>query len=341
MAIGQLLIKSRSTKNLVFFGLFADFALLEIQSFGFKSNLFVNAWFLDILFVPAVFLFGPFLYFFSRFSLEKDFHLRFVQMIHFIPAMLSTLVAAYVVTRYPLTRVAFTQLHFFNSKVMYLESVGWLASLFYMGLIARAMITKAVWDRSVLKNEPAARVVMFLFVLFAMTYLSDLLIVLTKKFFFADLSILLLTTGIVFLFFINFRYPHFYQTIQEIVIREKQKRSYLNGLDLSKIQDNLKNLMSGDELFRDEDLSLPSLAEKASLTNHQLSQFLNKEMGKGFKTYVNEYRIEKAKKLLIEDRTASVLSIAFEVGFKSKSSFNAVFRELTGMTPTGFRKETP
>ena len=73
--------------------------------------------------------------------------------------------------------------------------------------------------------------------------------------------------------------------------------------------------------------------------NYDLRFFLNKEMGKGFKTFVNEYRIEKAKELLIEDRNASVLSIAFEVGFKSKSSFNAVFRELTGMTPTIFRKE--
>ena len=69
-----------------------------------------------------------------------------------------------------------------------------------------------------------------------------------------------------------------------------------------------------------------------------LSQFLNTRLNKNFKIFVNEYRIAKAKDLLIQDKDAKVLAIALDVGFKSKSTFNAAFLKVTHTTPTDYRK---
>jgi AraC-like DNA-binding protein len=53
--------------------------------------------------------------------------------------------------------------------------------------------------------------------------------------------------------------------------------------------------------------------------------------------FVNEYRIAKAKELLIQDKDAKVLGIALDVGFKSKSTFNAAFLKVTGTRPSEYR----
>ena len=54
--------------------------------------------------------------------------------------------------------------------------------------------------------------------------------------------------------------------------------------------------------------------------------------------FINEYRIAKAKQLLIQDKDTKVLAIALDVGFKSKSTFNAAFLKVTGTRPSEYRK---
>jgi AraC-like DNA-binding protein len=140
------------------------------------------------------------------------------------------------------------------------------------------------------------------------------------------------------LFLISFKYPDFYQTAQRAVQKQKAKRSYLQGMNLDQIEAKLKTLMTKNEIFLDENLSLPQLAACLDISPHQLSQFLNTRLNKNFKIFVNEYRIAKAKDLLIQDKDAKVLAIALDVGFKSKSTFNAAFLKVTNTTPSDYRK---
>ena len=95
--------------------------------------------------------------------------------------------------------------------------------------------------------------------------------------------------------------------------------------------------MNKDELYLDENISLPVLADKLMLSTHQLSEFINKNQGKKFNDFINEYRIEKAKKILKEKPEYTILAIGFEVGFKSKSAFNTAFYKHTGTTPSEFK----
>ena len=83
--------------------------------------------------------------------------------------------------------------------------------------------------------------------------------------------------------------------------------------------------------------SRAEVADYNQFVPHQLSQFLNERLETSFTRYVNSFRVEEAKWLLLEKPARSILSICYQVGFSSKSSFNSVFKNITGFTPTEFR----
>jgi AraC-like DNA-binding protein len=87
-----------------------------------------------------------------------------------------------------------------------------------------------------------------------------------------------------------------------------------------------------------ENLSLETLAEAVQLSPHQLSELINTEFQQGFSRYIRQHRIDEAKRLLLAEPTASVLSIGLSVGFNSQSNFYAAFREFVGMPPAQYRK---
>src|SRR5688572_12013585 len=86
------------------------------------------------------------------------------------------------------------------------------------------------------------------------------------------------------------------------------------------------------------DLTLGELAAGINVAPHHLSQIINSEFGKSFASFINEYRVGEACQLLAGDNDKSVLEIALDSGFSSKSSFNATFKKHTGMTPSEYRK---
>ena len=112
----------------------------------------------------------------------------------------------------------------------------------------------------------------------------------------------------------------------------------LNHEDLENI---LNSKLDHDKIYLCEDLTLSMLAHELNIHSYQLSQFLNNHMGQNFNTLVNSYRIRDARHKLIHEQEKSILTIAFEVGFNSKASFNRVFKDITKMSPSGYRKFSP
>ncbi len=133
-------------------------------------------------------------------------------------------------------------------------------------------------------------------------------------------------------------YPQFFFELKREIKKKRYEKSMLRGLDTDIIQDRLAELMIDEGLFRDSDISLSSVAERLSITPHQLSQMLNERMNTGFWDFVNRYRIDEAKRLLRDNPDANIISVCFQVGFNSKSSFNSAFKKMTGMTPREFKQ---
>ena len=135
------------------------------------------------------------------------------------------------------------------------------------------------------------------------------------------------------------RFPGFFQELETAAARERYKRSQLGGVDLKRLDAGLRHAMEEGQAYLNESLTLSDLAETVGLTGHQLSEYLNRYRETNFAGFINQYRIEEAKRLLREDGKANILSVAYKVGFNSKSAFNTSFRQLTGMSPTEFRRE--
>ena len=75
------------------------------------------------------------------------------------------------------------------------------------------------------------------------------------------------------------------------------------------------------------------------MTAHQLSQLLNEKLNVNFYTFINKYRIQEARRILTEEPDKSIIAIAYDVGFNSKSSFYEAFSKFTGKTPYRYRKD--
>ncbi len=99
----------------------------------------------------------------------------------------------------------------------------------------------------------------------------------------------------------------------------------------------LVHLLEKDQLFKDPDLSRTKLTKQTGISSNRISELINKQLDVSFVEWVNTYRIEAAKEMLISNKNESVKEIFYGVGFNSKSAFNTAFKKVTGQTPTDFR----
>lgn len=99
----------------------------------------------------------------------------------------------------------------------------------------------------------------------------------------------------------------------------------------------LKKLITKEELYLDGNLRLAHISEKIGLSIQDTSRIVNQFSGKNFNQFINAFRIEKAKELLIERVDMHVKEVCYSSGFNSKVSFFSAFKEATGQTPTQYR----
>jgi len=99
-------------------------------------------------------------------------------------------------------------------------------------------------------------------------------------------------------------------------------------------------LMDKEKLFTDSDITVDQVAQKMGIPRQYLSEVLNVYLKSNFQDYMNKYRAEEFVESLRGDKfkNYSIMGIANEVGFKSKSSFNTTFKKIYGVTPSEFKK---
>ena len=98
--------------------------------------------------------------------------------------------------------------------------------------------------------------------------------------------------------------------------------------------------MERNKPYLKSDLKISKLAELLSVQPYQLSQVINDEFLVSFYDFTNQYQVEEAKRLLVEDsRNYKILAIAYEVGFNSKATLNRVFTKFTDLTPSYYKEK--
>ena len=129
------------------------------------------------------------------------------------------------------------------------------------------------------------------------------------------------------------------ETIATSDKKSKPVKSAQNEDRMEVLVNRIIALMEEEKLYQEAELTLQQVANKLQVPAYQVSQALNEGMKKNFYDVVNNYRVEDAKRLLLDEnsRNYTILSIGFEAGFNSKTTFNTVFKKFTGLTPTEFR----
>ncbi len=122
--------------------------------------------------------------------------------------------------------------------------------------------------------------------------------------------------------------------------RGKYYKSTLTDEQAEQSLAQLLELMETQKLYLQGDLTLPAVAEALGLSTNNLSQIINDKLQQNFYDFVNAYRVEAAKKMIADpaNDNLTLLAIAYDAGFNSKSAFNSVFKKRCEMTPTQFKK---
>ncbi|MEM6720588.1 MAG: helix-turn-helix domain-containing protein [Bacteroidota bacterium] len=104
------------------------------------------------------------------------------------------------------------------------------------------------------------------------------------------------------------------------------------------LQAKLNVIFEEEEQFKNSDLKLKDVAQQLQISTHELSQYVNDNLGKSFTVFINEYRIEAAKELLLTKKEFTIEAIGYECGFNSKSTFFTTFKNITKTTPAAYKK---
>jgi AraC-like DNA-binding protein len=139
-------------------------------------------------------------------------------------------------------------------------------------------------------------------------------------------------------------YPYEKTELEDIdlIINEDRKNSTakprFSGENLALLKTRITTLMETERLFLDNELGLPELAKEMSISSHDLSYLLNEGFGVNFFQFINAYRVNEAKQLMLSEkyRHLNILGIAYSAGFNSKTTFNTTFKKETGLSPSQF-----
>ncbi len=120
----------------------------------------------------------------------------------------------------------------------------------------------------------------------------------------------------------------------------KYEKSGLTESLSKELKENLLRLFDIEKIYKENDLSLESLAERLNTTRHNASQVINEHFQMNFHELVNRYRIQEAKHILDTDykKSLHIIDVAYEVGFNNKVTFNKAFKKDTQLTPSEYQR---
>jgi AraC-like DNA-binding protein len=132
-----------------------------------------------------------------------------------------------------------------------------------------------------------------------------------------------------------------HQGIDEKKEAEKYSKSGLKDIQAEKYLKKLLTYMDSGKPFLDGNLTIHDLSRKTGISRHHITQVLNEKYKRNFFTFINEYRVKEVMERFSDPKynNYTILAIAFDSGFNSKTTFNSFFKSQTGMTPSAYREK--
>jgi len=290
------------------------------------------------LFIPTFPLIGPLLYLYIKSISIKDFQFRIGQLLHLVPFLLVLIIDLLNRDNFPLSPV--------NRKfyIIYCLVISAILIQFLIYIIISFSFARKLLKRGIIEKFPKENTnpyqIRNIVIIISILWLIYVLYCVQTYF-----HIYLRSLIIEAVYYSLFSYWILYNELrgQKITaINNSSTRYKSSGLtveDAIRYKSILIDYMSRNELHKDHSISLGKLAKSLSMTPHSLSQVINEQFSSNFNDFINSYRVEDAKKMLMdpERRNFTIASIAYDSGFNTLSAFNVAFKKFTGVTPSQFR----
>ena len=302
--------------------------------------------------LPFPFLYGPLLYLYTQYSLHGFKTFRKKDLTHFIPTFL--------------TYIYMIEFYFFYSEdqkrlvdsgelsdfdhFSTLLLVGFIISGLTYSIYSNYLLNKyrtLVNDNFSNSDEVDLNWLKSFIIGVGLLFITVILVSFTTEIlditypFNPDIILyVVLVIAILFLGYFGIRHKNIFVDNELVTVEEKSTASYekssLKDDVAMSMHENLIQLIENEKLFLEPKLTLISLANRLEISTNHLSQIINQFEKQNFNDFINKYRVEEFINRATKDPHFSLLALALDSGFSSKSTFNAVFKKHKGVTPSQF-----
>jgi AraC-like DNA-binding protein len=348
---GSLLIIMRSPNrraNRFLGALFIAFSI-SISHFLFLRLHAYAVWpFLMGMSFPVLFLFGPLEYFYVKILTDRTTTLGKRALLHLIPFVLAFAVNLPFFLMSNADKLVYVE-NMQNPRLVHMGLFVGVVQVIHLFLYVQAALRILnQYDHRIRETKSSIEKISLAWVragafgLLAVFSYILLLIVLQMSgvhaIAFYSLSVPIIVSLVIYvLAYLGLRQPEIFSPADETV--RKYERSSLTPERVEEHAARLSEHMSSNRPHLESELTLPMLADQVGIPPHHLSQVINTRFGSNFFDFINNYRVEEAKRLFLDKSKApyTILAIAQEAGFNSKTAFNTAFKRATGQTPSVYR----
>ena len=308
---------------------------------------------------PLLFCMGPFYYLYCRYLLDKSYQTTFKTVLHFLPSLIVLLLmmpfysmpaeqkinllsglAQDGIMKIPTGQLVFMGAHVVQTVAYIFASYKFIhkKEKELKDLSSEVFVVKKLEWLNAFSLYFSIYFLLYFIVVVLLTFINSYQVQ-------VDYLLLLITSiSIYAIGYSAISNPEIFKALPDLQSFEGHKDSPVrasgNSNRFPELKDKLIQYMDSNKPYLKSDLKISELADALAVPAYHLSQVINDEFLVNFYDFINKYRVEEAKKLLIEDnRNYKILAIAYEVGFNSKATFNRVFKKFTDLTPSEFKEK--
>ena len=337
--------------------------VLAVASLALSFNLFTVIYYQKELYLeyphfcgityPFPYSYGPLFYIYTKLvsKAEKKFGIK--NLLHFIPVLIVYLISLPVFLYTGPEKIEFVRRMMSDTEPLIFKIINWVIP--FQGIVYTVLTIKTVSDYNKRIKDNFSNIerinlrwlnylaigTITIWSIVAIIYAVHIIYSYQTDISFMlhiSISILIYSVG-----YMGLKQPEIFmrppETDYSEIKNEKYKKSGLEEPASEEIKNKLLDIMKNGKPHLDGDLTLNKLAEMLSVSTHHLSEVINTKLNQNYYDFINKYRVEEFINKLKDpaNENYSLLSLAFDSGFKSKTSFNTIFKKLTNKTPSEYK----
>ncbi len=301
---------------------------------------------------PIQFLFGPILLAYVLALTDPKFRFKKKYLFHFLPFLINVVYftltfyiksAEYKIYRFETWRLSVTAADYFWSLSHVVYTTPYLVACVIAVKKHQERVKSSFSSIEKIKLAWLQRLLYIIIFIFVINTIFDVLYFLNIGRYAGNPIMGMIVAVVIYAIgYMGWQQPEIFIATNIPTAKEKYKTSTLSPQQMQKYKQKLLDVMQTEKPFLNSSLTIKELAEKMHIQDYQLSQIINQQFNQNFFDFINSHRIKEARQKLSDPNNAhfSILAIAYDVGFNSKSAFNTAFKKHTGLTPSQFRAQS-